>query len=91
MCFGDDLVLMVKSARMSAGDSVVYSIAEKGAGNRGGKDNNGGNNGGAAILSDTYEITDEDLDGGNEKKKGNRKGQCCQKYRRDDLFEGVMQ
>ena len=76
MCFGDELRLVVKAAKFSAGYSVVYSIAEKGAGNRGGKDNSGGTAG--ATLTGSYEVTAEDLNG---KKKGNgtRKGQCCQR------------
>ena len=60
---------------MSAGDSVVYSIAEKGTGNRGGKDNNGGGSG--ATLSGSYEVTKQDLSGGNgrnKKGKGGRRG-----------------
>ena len=66
-------MLFVKSSGMSAGDSVVYSIAEKGTGNRGGKDNNGGGSG--ATLSGSYEVTKQDLNGGGGKKKGKRKGE----------------
>ena len=74
VCFGDELRLVVKAAKFSAGDSVVYSIAEKGAGNRGGKDNSGGTAGGAT-LTGSYEVTAEDLEGGSgRKKKGGRKG-----------------
>ena len=73
MCFGDELRLVVKAAKFSAGDSVVYSIAEKGAGNRGGKDNSGGTAG--ATLTGSYEVTAEDLEGGSGRKKnGGRKG-----------------
>ena len=64
VCFGDDLRLAVKAAKLSAGDSVIYSIAEKGKGDRGGKDNAGG--GGGASLSGSYEVTAEDLDSGEE-------------------------
>ena len=75
MCSGEELLLFVKSSGMSAGDTVVYSIAEKGTGNRGGKDNNGGGSG--ATLSGSYEVTKQDLNGGggrNKKGKGGRKG-----------------
>ena len=65
VCFGDDLRLAVKAAKLSAGDSVIYSIAEKGKGDRGGKDNAGGGGGGAS-LSGSYEVTAEDLDSGEE-------------------------
>ena len=59
VCFGDDLRLAVKAAKLSAGDSVIYSIAERRKGDRGGKDNAGGS---GASLSGSYEVTAADLE-----------------------------